>query len=80
MSQMNTVIMIDEEDSVYVSTEITIDIMTKPKQQKKSSKDNNVDRILTIFKGVASKKRYSIALQDDVRLIGYADGISKKLT
>ena len=38
-SPINTVIKIDEDESVDVSTKITIDEMTKPKQQRKSRKD-----------------------------------------
>ena len=57
MSPINTVITIDEEDSVDVSTKTTIDEMTKPKQRRKPSKDKNVDQILTKVKGEASKKR-----------------------
>ena len=62
---MNTVITIDEDESVDVSTKITIDDLTKPKQRQKSSKDKNVDRILTKVKR---------------KLMDYADRISKKLT
>ena len=76
---MNTVITIDEDDSVYVLTEITIDEMTKPKQQQNPSKDNNVDQLLTKFNGEESKKRQSIALEEGVRLMDYAARISKKL-
>ena len=47
---MNTVITIDEDESVYLLTEITIDEMTKPKQGWQSSKDKNVDLILTKVK------------------------------
>ena len=60
---MNTVIKIDEDESVDVSTEITIDEMTKPKQRRKSSKDKNVDQILTKVNGEASKKSQSTALE-----------------
>ena len=59
---MNTVITIDEDESVYVWTEITIHEMTKPKQRWKSSKDKNVDWIITKVKGEESKKRQSTAL------------------
>ena len=66
---MNTVITIDEDDSVYVLTEITIDEMTKPKQRQKLSNDKNVDRILDKVQGEASKKRQSTALEEGVRLM-----------
>ena len=55
---MNTVITIDEEEIVDVSTEIMIDEMTKPKQRWKSSKDKNVDQIHPRVQQEASKKRY----------------------
>ena len=77
---MNTVITIDEDESVDASTEITIDEIKKPKQRQNSSKDKNVDQILTKCKGGISKKRKSKSLENDVRLMDYADRISKKLT
>ena len=46
---------------------------------QKSSKDKNVDRILTKDKDEATKKRHSTALEEG-RLMNYADRISKKLT
>ena len=54
---MNKVITIDEDKGVCVSKEVTIDKMTKPKQKLNSSKDKNLDQILTKVKGEASKKR-----------------------
>ena len=72
-------ITIDENESVYVLTEIMIDEMTKPKQRRKSRKDKNVDQIITKFKGEASKKRQSVALEEGVRLMNYAYMIIKKL-
>ena len=60
---MNTVITIDEDESVDVSTEITIDEMKKTKQRRKSSKDKNLDRTITKVKGEASKKIQSTALE-----------------
>ena len=77
---MKTVTTINEGESVDLSTEITIDEMTKPKQRKKSSNDNDVDQILTKVKGEASKKRKSTALEEGVRLMDYAESIRKKLT
>ena len=77
---MNKVITIDEDKGVCVSNEITIDKMTKPKQKQNSSKDKNLDRILTKVKGEASQKRQSAALEESVRLMDFADRISKKLT
>jgi len=71
--------MIDEDESVDVSTEITIDEMPKLKQRRKSSRDKNVDRIITKAKDKATKKRHSTALEEGVRLMNYADRISKKL-
>ena len=59
---MNTMITIYEDKSVYVSTKIVIDEMTKLKQWQKSSKDNNVERILTKVKWGSIKKRQSTAL------------------
>ena len=75
---MNTVITIDEDESVDILTEITIDKMIKPKQRQKLSKDENVDQILTKIKGEASKKRNSTALEEGVRLMEYADRFSNK--
>ena len=66
---MNTVITIDEGKSVYVSTKITIDKMTKPKKRRKLSKDKNVDQILTKVKGEAIMKRQSTALEEGVILM-----------
>ena len=77
---MNTVITIDEDESVDVLTEITIERITKPKLRQKYIKDKNVDQILTKIKGEASKKRQSTALEEGVRLMDYADRIIKKLT
>ena len=76
---MNKVITIDEDEIVDASTEMTIDEMTKPKQRQKLSNDKNVDRILDKVQGEASKKRQSTALEEGVRLMEYADRISKKL-
>ena len=58
----NTVITIDKDEGVDVSTEITIDEMPKPKQRRKSSKDKNIDRILNKDMDEAGKKRHSTAL------------------
>ena len=77
---MNTEIKITVDESVDVSIKITIDEMTKPKQRQKSSKDNNVEQIITKFKGESSKKRQITALEEVVRLMDYANRISKKLT
>ena len=77
---MKPVIMVDDDKSVDVSIEIMIDEMTKLKQRQNLSKDNNVNRIITKVKGEASKKRQSTALEEGVRLMGYADSISKNMT
>ena len=77
---MNTVVTIDDDESADVSTGITVGEMTKSKQQQKSSKDKNVDRILTKVKGEAIDNRQSIALEEGMRLMDYADRIRKKLT
>ena len=77
---MNIVITIDDDESVDVCTEIRIKEILKPKQRKKLIKDKNIDRILTKVKGETSKKRQRTALDEGVRLVGYADRISKKLT
>ena len=65
----NTVITIDKDESIDLLIKITIDKMTKPKQQQKSSKDKNVDQILTKVKGEANKNRHSTALEEGVRLM-----------
>ena len=77
---MNTVITIDEDKSVDVSTEITIGKMMKPKQRQKLSKGKNVYRILTKVKGELSKKRQITELEEGVILMEYADSISNNLT
>ena len=77
---MNIVITIDEDKSVDASTKFMIDEMTKLKQWRKSSKDKNVDRILTKFKGEASKKRQSIFLEECMIIMDYSYRIRNKLT